>query len=179
VLAAGSDGTAACDTFKRRNRLEQVVLLERLVAGDVMLPHVIGDFMPGPGRSLERLRIELADPPRGEHRDLDSMAFVHLQQTPNADPATELPFRELHRRFIRKPPGQHDVEIQGEIHRHPDSGRIHEIRDRTVPRLISEGGCLQLFDFIGERGSCHQFTLDTAERAPRQQWLRPHSRSVS
>ena len=91
------------------------------------------------------------------------MSFVHFQQAPDADAAAELPFRELHRRLIRKPPGQHGIEIQGEIHRHPYSGRKNEVRDRKMPRLIPKGCGLQLFDFIGERGTCHQFTLDTAE----------------
>jgi hypothetical protein len=40
---------------------------------------------------------------------------------------------------------------------------VNKIRDREMPCLIAKGGGLQLFGFVSERGSCHQFTLDTAK----------------
>ena len=48
----------------------------------------------------EGLRVKLAGPPRREDRRLDLVHAEQFDQPPDADPAAELAFRQLHRRLV-------------------------------------------------------------------------------
>jgi hypothetical protein len=67
-----------------------------------------------------------------------------FDQPPDADPAAELAFRQLHRRLVQQAAQQHRIEVEREIDRDPDPRRIAEIGNAPMPGGIGAGRLLQL-----------------------------------
>ncbi len=83
-----------------------------------MLPHVVGNFVAGPGRGHHGLGIELTDAPGCKDGGVDAVGREEFEETPDADAATKFAFGELHGRLVMDAPQEHGVEVHGQVHGH-------------------------------------------------------------
>lgn len=129
VVAARADGSLAGQPFQCRAGLQQMIAFQVRLFRNAVFPHVIRHLVPAAGDGSNRLRIQFAYPPGGEHGRLDAVRVEQLDQPPDPDPSTKLPLGQLLRGFVHQAAQQHGVEVRREVHRDPDARRIGHAGD--------------------------------------------------
>ena len=133
VLAARARRVLSRQPLDERIRPVDVdgLLLKR--RGDVVIPHVIGDFVPFPHGAPEYFRIQEPRLSGQEQRRPDVEFPEHVQQPPQSGPAPELALRAPEFRFAEELPENHRVEIDRKVDDDPDAAGKDESRDSLDP----------------------------------------------
>ncbi len=160
VVAARADRSLAGQGFQGSRRLQQMVPLQVRVLGDVMFPHVVGDFVATRRRRLHRARVEFGDAAGGEDRRLDVVGIKQLDQPPDADAAAEFTLGKLLRRFVHQAAEQHRVEIGGEVDGDADALGVGDLGQARVMGVRLGCRIGQLVEFLQQRRiHCHPVPL--------------------
>ncbi len=143
VLAARAHGIAAGQRADEIVRVGEMFALLLKRGGDVVIPHVVGHFVPFPCGAAHYLGIEEPRPARQEKGGRDIEVTEQIEQPPHSRAASEFPLRAPQARLTEEFPEDHRVEVHGEVDEHPDpfgKGEAVDLPDAGRVRVLEHQG---------------------------------------
>ena len=122
---------------------------------NLVFPHMVGQFVPPRDDMVQHVRVQLADTPRREERDLHVFFVEHLHDAPDTDAATELSLGPLAPGFVQQAPQQHGIEVEREVDGDLHTVGVGEIRDRDTSLALKARGIDKALERIGRAGLVH------------------------
>src|SRR5262245_4599266 len=151
VMAARPDRATTSKAFEGLRGFNQMVVFEFGLLGHAMLPHVIGNLVPGLGCGHHGLGIQFTDAPGGKDGGVQAVSSEEFEEAPDAHASAKLAFGELHGQLIAGTSQQHGVEVHRQAHGHTYARWVGKVLKMHMPCAVALGSSTEFLEFALHR----------------------------